>query len=238
VVAVAPLPLTARAGFTLLMVTWVPVVLATQGPQNFWWLCNLAQFLVLVALWTSSRLLASSQAGTVVLVGLVWTLDFVGGLVLGESPTGVTAYMFADELPLALRATSTYHMWLPVFVLWLCRRQGYDERGVWLQCVIGTLAIVGSWRFGESVRNLNYTVAPFNVEQTWLPQPLYILLLCIGTALLVYLPGHLIVRAIIKSHGPRLSTLATNDHSDRYRRRSRWCNGMHSDSTSTSVPGF
>jgi hypothetical protein len=79
----------------------------------------------------------------VVLVGLVWTLDFIAGLAPGKSPAGVTAYMFSDELPLALRATSTYHIWLPVFVLWLCRRQGYDDRGAWLQCIIGTLAIVG-----------------------------------------------------------------------------------------------
>lgn len=33
-------PLAARVGFTLWMMVWVPVVLATQGPQNFWWLCN------------------------------------------------------------------------------------------------------------------------------------------------------------------------------------------------------
>ena len=66
-----------------------------------------------------------------VLVGLVWTLDFIAGLAPGKSPAGVTAYMFSDELPLALRATSTYHIWLPVFVLWLCRRQGYDDRGAW-----------------------------------------------------------------------------------------------------------
>lgn len=213
-VAAAPVTLPARVGFTLWMAAWVPVVLTTQGPQNFWWLCNLAQFLLLIAVWTSNRLLVSSQAGTVVLVGLVWTLDLVAALVLGDSPTGVTSYMFSDELPLVLRATSTYHIWLPVLVLWLCWRQRYDERGVWLQCVIGTLAIVGSWRFGEPVRNLNYTVSPFNIEQTWLPQPVYILLLCIGTALLVYLPGHLIVRAITKPAGPHESSIATDDDSN------------------------
>ena len=178
------------------MAVWVPVVLASQGPQNFWWLCNLAQFILLYSIWTSNRLLISSQAGTVVVVGIVWSVDFVGALVTGASPFGITTYMFHADLPIVLRATSTYHVWLPVLVLWLCRRRGYDERGFRLQCVIGSIVIVGGWIFGDPERNLNYTAAPFGIEQVWLPQPVYIPLLCAATALLVYLPGHWIVKAI------------------------------------------
>lgn len=194
-----PFPLPARLAFTGWMLLWVPVILATRGPQNFWWLCNLAQFVLLAALWTSSRLLISSQAGTVVLVGVAWTLDFAVALVFGQSPAGITAYMFDEELALIQRATSIYHVWLPVFVVWLCRRHGYDPRGVWLQCAIGTLAIVGGWLFGDPERNLNYTRAPFGIEQTWLPDAAWIPVLCFGTALLVYLPGHWLVARIARS---------------------------------------
>lgn len=178
------------------MIVWVPVVLTSQGPQNFWWLCNLAQFILLYSVWASNRLLISSQAGTIVIVGAAWSVDFVGTLITGSSPFGITGYMFNDELPLALRATSTYHVWLPLFVLWLCRSQGYDGRGFWLQCALGTAAIVGSWIFGAAARNLNYTVAPFGIEQVWLPELLYIPILCMGTIVLLYLPGHFLVRAI------------------------------------------
>lgn len=193
------LPLVARLGFTLWMAFWVPVILATQGPQNFWWLCNLAQFLILYVVWRPNRLLIASQAGTVTLVGLCWGLDFLVGLVAGDSVTGITAYMFNPEFPLIQRASSTYHLWLPVFVLWLCRRQGYDRRGPWLQGLIGSLAIVGGWLFGDPERNLNYTQAPFGIEQTWLPQPIYIPLLCLGTALFIYVPGHFLVRWILRN---------------------------------------
>lgn len=172
------------------MAVWVPVVLSTQGPQNFWWLCNLAQFLLLWAVWRGDALIASSQAGMVLLIGLVWTLDLVAALILGESPTGITAYMFNDRLPLALRVTSTYHIWLPVFVVWLIRRLGYDPRGVWLQCGMGFLAIVGGWWFGDPERNLNYTHAPFGIDQIWLPDPIYVALVCAATVLLIFLPGH------------------------------------------------
>ena len=187
-------PLPARLFFTAWMAFWMPVILVTSGAQNFWWLCNLAQFLLLIAVWIDGRLLISSQAGTVLVVGLVWTMDLMGALVLGSSPFGITSYMFNEELALIQRATSTYHVWLPVFVVWLVLRMGYDRRGFWLQCGIGTLAVVGSAIFGESGRNLNYTEAPFGIEQTWLPDWQFIPLLCIATALLVYLPGHLIVR--------------------------------------------
>jgi len=189
-------PLAARLGFTLWMMLWVPVVLTSQGPQNFWWLCNMAQFVMLYSFWTSNRLLISSQAGTVVVVGVVWTVDFAGALTTGSSPFGITSYMFNEQLPLALRATSTYHIWLPVLAVGLCRRLGYDRRGLWLQCAIGSAAIVGSAVFGDPVRNLNYTIAPFGIEQVWLSQPLYIALLCLGTAMLVYVPGHFIVKAL------------------------------------------
>lgn len=187
----------ARLGFSLWMAFWIPIILATQGAQNFWWLCNVAQFLVLYGLWRPNQLIISSQVGTVVVVGLVWSLDFAVGLVVGESLTGVTAYMFDPAYPLIQRATSTYHIWLPVFLIWLCWRQGYDRRGVWLQAGIGSLAIVGGWLLGDPERNLNYTQAPFGIEQTWLPEAVYIPLLCLGTALAIYVPGHFLVRWIL-----------------------------------------
>ncbi|MDX1627043.1 MAG: hypothetical protein R3323_11085, partial [Wenzhouxiangellaceae bacterium] len=117
------------------------------------------------------------------------------------SPTGITAYMFDADYSLALRLTSTYHLWFPAYVLWLCRRQGYDDRGPWLQCGIGSAAIVGGWWFGDPERNHNYTQAPFGIEQTWMPDAVYIPLLCIATALALYWPGHFIVRAILRRLG-------------------------------------
>jgi len=197
-------PLPARVFFTLWMAAWVPIVLSAQGPQNFWWLCNLAQFIVLWCVWRPSPLLLSSQAGTVLVVGLVWTLDFIAALALGDSPTGITAYMFNEGLPLSLRATSSYHIWLPAFMLWLCRDEqvGYDSKGPWLQCLIGSTAIVGGWWFGDPERNLNYTQAPFGIEQVWLPDSLYLPLLCLATALALYLPGHWMVRGMLGRQRP------------------------------------
>ena len=38
----------AKFAFTAWMVIWTVVVWQAQGPQNFWWLCNVAQFVLLI----------------------------------------------------------------------------------------------------------------------------------------------------------------------------------------------
>lgn len=193
-----PLPLIARLGFSLWMLVWVPIILASQGPQNFWWLCNMAQFILLYAVWRPNRLLVSSQAGTVVLVGIVWTADLALGLAAGGEVALLTGYMFNPELPLSLRLSSLYHLWLPFFVVWLCWYGGYDGRGVWLQCAIGTAGIIGGRLWSDPARNVNFAFAPFNIEQVWLPDGVYLVVLAVGSALLVYVPGHFLVRFCLR----------------------------------------
>ncbi len=198
----APIPLAARLGFSAWMLFWVTVILSNQGPQNFFWLCNMAQFIVLYAVWTGHRLLLASQAGVVCLVGLGWTLDFLIALVLGgQSPTGFTAYMFSDELSLLARATSLYHVGLPPFLLWLVWRVGYDRRGPWLQSLIGIVGVVGAWLFTEPYRNVNWVWEPFGVEQVWMPDALWVLVLIVAYPLVLYFPGHWLVRFFVRRFG-------------------------------------
>lgn len=196
-------PLAIRIAYTVWMAAWVPIILHYTGPQNFWWLCNVALFIVLYSVWTGERLLLSSQVGTVTVVGGVWTLDLLVGLFLGHSPTGTTAYMFDPDYAVVHRLSSTYHVWLPVLTIWMCRRRGYDARGPLLQCAIGSAAIVGGWWFGDPARNLNYTRAPFGIEQVWLPDAAWIPLLCAATAALVYLPGHFLVKRLVEPRRAR-----------------------------------
>ncbi len=187
-----------RLLYTGWMLFWVIVILNHQGPQNFFWLCNMAKFVALYAIWFPNRLLLSSQAGVVCLVGVVWTLDLLVGLGRGgESLTGFTDYMFDQDLALIVRVSSLYHIGLPLLLLWLVWLQGYDRRGPWLQCVIGIVGIVGAWLFTEPHRNINWVHQPFGVEQTWMAEPLWVLVLILVYPLLMYFPGHLLVRAVL-----------------------------------------
>lgn len=172
------------------MLFWVPVILWSYGPQNFLWLCNIAQFIILYALWTRSRLLLSSQAGTVLLVGLFWTPDFLLGLASGGAWANFTDYMFDPELPLLARATSLYHIFLPVLVVWALIRLGYDRRGPWLQTGIGLAALPTTYFLTDPERNINWLWEPMGVEQVWLPDPVFLGLLMAAYPVLVFWPGH------------------------------------------------
>ncbi len=196
------IPLVARIAFSVWMLFWAPVILWTYGPQNFLWLCNLAQFLMLYALWTGNRLLLASQAGMMVAVGIGWSMDYIVALFLSDSITGFTSYMFNPEIPLLARATSLYHVFLPPFVLWLCLRMGYDRRGWIVQCFIGGVALLASRLMTEPDRNVNWVFAFFDAEP-WVAAPVYVALLVVLYPLLLYLPGHFIVRGLLKVLGRR-----------------------------------
>ena len=187
----------ATIAFTLWMLFWVPVVLSTYGPQNFLWLCNLAQFIFLYAAWTRNRLLASSQAGIMCFVGLIWTLDFSQALLSGGQTAVMTKYMFMDVLPLLARVSSLYHVFVPIFAIYLVYSLGYDRRGPWVETGIGTAAILATALFTDPARNVNWLVKPFEIEQVWVSQPVYVVLLLIAYPLLLFWPGHALVLAVL-----------------------------------------
>lgn len=189
------------AAYSLWMIFWVPVVLTSYGPANFLWLCNLSQFLFLYALWARDRLIASSQAGVLCIVGPVWTADFALGLITGGRTAVMTHYMWLDEIPLVARASSLYHVFLPVLAIWMLLRLGYDRRGPWLQCAICAAALGLTALFTAPYRNVNWLYAPFNIEQVWMPHWVYALFLLAAYPLLLFWPGHAIVLGILRLVG-------------------------------------
>ncbi len=197
------IPLGAKLGFTAWMLFWVPVILWAYGPQNFFWLCNMAQFLVLYGVWSQNRLVLSSQAGVMTLVGAGWTLDFLIGLPLGDSVTGFTSFMFDETNPLLARATSLYHVGLPPFLLWLVHRVGYDRRGPWLQCGIGAAGVTGGWLFTDPERNVNLVHRVFGMEQVWMPEPLFVAFLVLLYPLIIFFPGHGLTLLVLRWTGRR-----------------------------------
>ncbi len=206
--SVQQVPIGAKVGYSLWMLFWVPVVLWAYGPANFLWLCNAAMFLLLYSVWREDRLIVSSQAGVIVFIGLVWTLDLIVAITAGgRSLTGITDYMFDPDFPLLARIVSLFHVFLPIFVIWFCLRIGYDKRGIWLQCGIAIVLVYTGWLFTDPERNLNYAFTPFGLEQVWLPHWLYVALLAlVVNPLLIFLPGHFLVLAALAAltkHSPR-----------------------------------
>ena len=167
--------------------------------------------MALVAVWKEDALWASMPAVGILVPQALWMVDFVGGL-LGLHVVGMTAYMFDSGIPLFARGLSFFHFWLPLCLLWLVKRLGYDRRAfvVWT-LVAWVLMLVGYFLMPVPPApfdnpnipvNINYVYGLSNAKpQQVMPPLLYLGLLVVGLPMCVFLPTHLILRRIFHEGG-------------------------------------
>ena len=194
-------PLAVKLAWTAWMAFWVPVYWVENGPANFLWLCDVANFVLLVALWRESALLVSSQAAGVLLVQTLWAVDFLAAVAFGVHPFGATVYMFDEASPLGLRALSLFHLAVPPVLVWAVWRLGYDRRGWRLETVLVWLLLPICWLFTDPERNLNWVFEPFDRPQTLLSPAAYLVALMAAYPLLLFLPSHLALTAWARWRG-------------------------------------
>ncbi|WP_111412149.1 hypothetical protein [Billgrantia lactosivorans] len=190
------LPLWLKLAFSAWILVWAPTYWALLGPQNYFWLCNLANFLILVGLWCESRRLISMQLLSVLLVGSLWAVDVGTAWLTGVHPIGGTEYMFDAEQPPVTRLLSLYHLVLPVVagvaVCWL----GYDRRALPWQAALTWVVVPLSYVATEPERNINWVHGPFGQPQETLDPLLYLTGLTLLWPVAVYLPVHLLMIAL------------------------------------------
>ena len=200
------IPLAAKISATAFLAVLVPVYLHTYGPANFLWFCDTALILTVAGMWLENSLLISMCAVGILLPQCLWLADFTSNL-LGFPLLGLTSYMFDAQLPLFTRALSLFHGWLPVLLVWLVFRLGYDRRALvaW-SLLAGGLAFIcyfftppaGAHPANPNAPiNLNYLYG-FNDRQpqTWMNQNLYVLLWLATLWLVAFFPTHLLLRKL------------------------------------------
>jgi hypothetical protein len=187
------IPLAVKLAYLLWMVIWVPVYWAFNGPENFLWLCDLANIILLIALCRESSLLMSSQAVGVLLIQVAWVLDFLSALLLGSHLTGGTEYMFDTGQPSWLRAMSLFHIVMPPLLLWGVYRLGYDRRGWLLQIIIAWLLMAATFLLTDPSLNINWLRQPFGLPQSLLSPQAFLLFMMVAYILVVVLPTHLLL---------------------------------------------
>jgi hypothetical protein len=204
--------LVAKVAVTGFLAVLVPVYLHTYGPTNFLWFCDTALVLTVAGMWWESSLLVSMCAVGILLPQCIWLADF-GSHLLGFHFLNLTGYMFDSKLPLFTRALSLFHGWLPILLLWLLSRLGYDKRALpfWtglaavltLVCYFFTPPAGAHPANPNSPVNLNY-VYGFNDQQPqhWVNQNLFVVLLLGVLWLVAFLPTHLILRKIFAAPPP------------------------------------
>ena len=189
----AGVPRWLKLAFTLWILVWAPSYVVLLGAQNFFWLCNVASFLLLVALWSEQRMLMSMQWLAVALVGSLWSLDVATAALTGVHPIGGTEYMFDPEHPPMARAMSLYHVVLPLVAGIGVAKLGYSRRALVWQTLLTWIVVPLTYLLTEAERNINWVHGPFGQPQDNLDPLLYLFLLTLIWPVIVYLPVHLLM---------------------------------------------
>jgi hypothetical protein len=182
------------------MVVWFPAYFRVWGWANLLHLCDVAVILAFLGIWLANPLLLSSQAVSSLAAGLFWILDVCWRLVTGRFLIGGTDYMWDSRYPLWVRLLSTFHIGLPVVLLWTLRRVGYDRRALALQAAIAALLLIIS-RFLSAELNLNYAYRDPLFHRAWGPASVHLAMIFIPLVVLIYWPTHLLLRWLFRAPG-------------------------------------
>jgi hypothetical protein len=132
--------------------------------------------------------------------------DFLGSLA-GMPLIGMTQYMFDDGIPWFTRGLSFFHFWLPIFLVYLVVKLGYDRRAFLLWTAMALVLLPVCYFLLQpppapagnpnTPVNVNYVYGfSDQAPQTWLPPGLWLATLMVGLPLAVYGTTHALLSRI------------------------------------------
>lgn len=186
-------PLWLKIAYTLFVCVIVPVYWRHYGPANFLWFSDIALLLTVPALSLESSLLASMMALAVALPELAWNVDFFVRLTTGVSLMGLSAYMFDRSIPLLIRGLSLFHVGLPLLLLWMVHRLGYDKGALIAQTLVAIVVLPLSYFFSDPRENVNWVYGFGEKPQTRVPALWFLAFLIVMFPLAIYLPTHFVL---------------------------------------------
>lgn len=195
------IPLWLKWAYTAFMAVLIPVYWVHYGPSNFLYFCDVALIVTLIGIWRESPLLISMPAVGILAPQMLWLADFFANLA-GVQLTGMTDYMFDAAKPLFLRSLSLFHGWLPLLLLFLVWKLGYDRRAfpAWSALAVVLLAVCYFFMpgptldAGNAAVNINYVYGMSETQpQTWMPAWAWLSLLMVGLPAVMFAPVHLML---------------------------------------------
>jgi len=184
-------PLGIKILYSLFLCVLVPTYWHHYGPANFLWASDIALFFVLAALWSERPLPNSMMAIGVLPFEIAWTIDFFAGSQL----LGVASYMFEPERTLYLRSLSLFHIMLPLIIIFLLRRLGYDRRALPAETLLTWIVLPVTYFVTDPADNVNLAFG-FNEPQTVMHPLLYLALGMILLPVVICWPAHLVLKRL------------------------------------------
>lgn len=187
-----------KLAYTVFVVLVVAIWLRHYGWRNLLWFSDIALIGAVPALWLDSAEITSVLAVAVLLPELLWNVDFGLRLLLRRRITGLTDYMFERDRPRLLRVLSAlFHVPLPVLLIWMLARYGYDGSiGLPGAVMLAAVVLPLSRAVSTPERNINWTHG-LGTNRTRLPAGVYVALLYAGFVLAVFIPTHFLLQALL-----------------------------------------
>ena len=195
------IPLGLKIVYTLFVCALLPIYCRQYGPVNFLWFSDIALLALVPALWLENALLVSMMAISVVFFEALWNIDFFFRLATGKSLIGLSAYMFDAKIALFIRGLSCFHVVLPLLLLWMLHRLGYDQRAFVRQTMMALMVLPLLYLVSNPQENVNWVYGFGQNPQKILPAPLFVAVLMLLFPLVVYLPTHLLFARIFRAAG-------------------------------------
>lgn len=169
----------------------IPIYWYNYGLQNFLWLSDIGLFLTLVGLWTNSNLLISISAVSVLLVELIWNLDFFLHLVFNIKVIKLSDYMFNKKYSIPLRLLSLFHIFMPIIWIIYLMQNGYNQEAIYYSIFLYWVILLLTYLFTDPIENINWVFLPQINKKIGFISPIsWILLLFILFPLLIFFPTH------------------------------------------------
>jgi hypothetical protein len=166
----AVIPFGLKVVYTLFACALVPIYWRQYGPANFLWFSDIALLALVPALWLENALLVSMMAVSIVFFEALWNIDFFFRLATGRSLIGLSAYMFDPAIPLFIRGLSGFHSILPVLLLWILHRLGYDQRAFLWQTIVALVVLPLSYLVSNAQQNVNWVYGLGQIHSGFCPR--------------------------------------------------------------------
>jgi hypothetical protein len=190
-------PIWIKLFYTIFVVVIVVVYAFKYPPSNFLWFSDIALLATVPALWLESSLIASTMTLVVLLPEGLWNAGFFGRLLIGRGIGGLADYMFDPSKPRYLRALSIFHIFLPVLLLWMVAKLGYNKDALPAAVLLAWIVFpLTYWLTDPQGENVNWVRGPGPEPQQQLPPLVYLGALMIAVPLLVYVPTHFVLIAL------------------------------------------
>lgn len=173
------------------------------SPEGILWICSATIFLFAFGVLNGNNLAISSAITASFLFNLIWTIDYIGFLLVGKLPIGIAVYLLTSE-KLRIIATSYHFFMLIIPLLIIFKNKEYPQFS-WIGAstfllIISIISLftknwlnincvhesceLGIFSFLEPIKNILLTILPLFIIQWGF------------MTLVVFIPTHIFFRKI------------------------------------------